>query len=258
MSPKNPSESELHAYLDGELVGERRREVEEWLVLNPGDAERIAAWAAQRDALHAAFDPVLGEKIPERTSLLAGGRERGIRRRHAVAALLALAIFSSGFGSAAMLLAMRKPAAEATAARAGLQAHRLYTPERLHPVEVAATDSDHLATWLSRRVGVEIRLPQIGIDGVTLLGGRLVPVGMQAGALLMYQGADGSRYTLLVAKSGRLPSGGGAPEPGKSYVEDGNFGAWVWRKGEREFVLSGPAGAEGLAEIRAALGEPAI
>src|ERR1700726_2980687 len=42
--PKIPvTEDELHAYVDNELPGERRGDVEAWLAAHAGDAERVAS-----------------------------------------------------------------------------------------------------------------------------------------------------------------------------------------------------------------------
>ncbi len=59
------TEDELHAYIDDALSAERRAVVEEHLARHPGDAERVAAYRAQKQALKALFQPVLDEPLPE-------------------------------------------------------------------------------------------------------------------------------------------------------------------------------------------------
>ena len=63
---KTLNESDLQAYTDGQLDPLRLAEVEAWLAVHPDDAERVAAYRQQNAALHALFDPVLNEAIPQR------------------------------------------------------------------------------------------------------------------------------------------------------------------------------------------------
>src|SRR5260221_13726526 len=65
-NPKIPvTEDELHAYVDNELPAERRGDVEAWLAAHPDDAERVQSWRAMADALHARYDSVADEAVPE-------------------------------------------------------------------------------------------------------------------------------------------------------------------------------------------------
>ena len=60
------TEDELQAYVDDVLLPERRAAVEAHLARHPADAERVAAYRAQKQALKALFQPVLDEPLPER------------------------------------------------------------------------------------------------------------------------------------------------------------------------------------------------
>src|ERR1700716_2856148 len=59
------TEDELHAYVDNELPAERRADVEAWLAAHPDDAERVRSWRAMAEALHARYDAIAGEPVPE-------------------------------------------------------------------------------------------------------------------------------------------------------------------------------------------------
>ena len=61
---KNITEDTPQDYVDGRLDLTRRQEVEAYLADNPADAERLAAYGAQKQALHALYDPVLDEPVP--------------------------------------------------------------------------------------------------------------------------------------------------------------------------------------------------
>ena len=68
--PKIPvTEDELHAYVDNELPGERRGDVEAWLAAHPDDAERVQSWRTMAEALHARYDAVANEPVPKRLEI---------------------------------------------------------------------------------------------------------------------------------------------------------------------------------------------
>ena len=78
-------------------------------------------------------------------------------------------------------------------------AHLIYAAEKRHAVEVPASEEEHLATWLGRRLAVPLRIPHLGDSGYELVGGRLLPAGSgQPAAQLMYQDDGGRRVTLYV------------------------------------------------------------
>ncbi len=59
------TETELHAYIDGQLAAARRAAVETYLAANPAEAERVSAYARQNEQLHALFDSTLDEPVPQ-------------------------------------------------------------------------------------------------------------------------------------------------------------------------------------------------
>jgi len=223
------SDSDLHAYVDGELPDDRRHAVEAHLVANPDAAELLALWAAQREAIRAAYDPVMAEPVPP--GLIAAARRgRGAGRWRLAAAAAIVIAFAGGVGAGRISAGLDRPD---LLARAGLTAHRLYIPEKIHPVEVTADNRPHLDQWLSRRVGSPVAPPDLTASGLTLLGGRVAPVGTAAGALFMYENAGGERFTLLIARVGER-------DRPLAYHEAGDFGAYDWSEGGYGFVLAGP------------------
>ena len=77
-------------------------------------------------------------------------------------------------------------------------AHAVYQPEVRHPVEVAAAQQEHLVQWLSKRLGLQLKLPVLAADGYELVGGRLLPGDTGARAQFMYQNSQGERITLYL------------------------------------------------------------
>ena len=185
-------EVDLHGYVDGALDARRMEEVRQMLGTMPDLARAVEAYDAQKSAVHAAFDPVLHEPIPARLV-----RRSALPRRHSmVAALASLVIgIALGWWMRGELAIEQRPQIPRLAAIA----HVVYTPEVRHPVEVTGKEEAHLVRWLSKRLGANVRAPQLGSLGYELLGGRLLPASGRPSAQFMYQDANGTRLTLYLS-----------------------------------------------------------
>jgi anti-sigma factor RsiW len=202
-----PDDNSLHAWLDGELLPERRQEVEAWLRDHPEEAARVRLWAADGEALRANLDGVLDEAIPPaleqvvwRTAPFAGshrwqGVASGWRRWAAILAVFALgaaagaALMARSGSDSSLLAALAQPGWVKRAA----VAHAVYVPEVRHPVEVGAQE-ESLSRWLTKRLDVQVKLFDLRAQGFELVGGRLLPDASGPSAQLMYQ-AIGSEST---------------------------------------------------------------
>ena len=210
MTSEQPvTEADLQAYVDGRLAEARRAEVEAWLAMRPDDAERVAEYRAQHDMLHALYDPVLDEAVPERlrATISEGGRSRALARVAGWVALGAALGVLAGWQLRALHAPVRVAHSEGLSmARRAAVAHVTYSPEIRHPVEVGADQEAHLVAWLSKRLGAPLHVPVLDRAGLTLVGGRLLPgdgdpasgVNPAPVAQFMYQGAKGQRVTLYV------------------------------------------------------------
>ena len=56
-----------------------------------------------------------------------------------------------------------------------LDAYKLYVVEVRHPVEVPGNERAHMTQWLSKRLGEDLRVPDLQSIGLKLVGGRLLP-----------------------------------------------------------------------------------
>lgn len=227
MSGETPiTEADLHAYVDGQLPAERRREIEAYLAQRPDEAQRLDSYLAHKRELRALFDPVLDEALPPR--LARAARRPSWRawplRQLAAAVVLLLVGGAAGWGLRGVSPvggnAMGPDAGAPTAAfvhRAAV-AHVVYSPERRRPVEVEAAHEDQLVTWLSRRLGAPIRVPVLHGLGYALEGGRLLPGGSGPVAQLMYRDQGGHRLTLYVSNEAELSAAarGAGREPGRA------------------------------------------
>ncbi|WP_423459649.1 anti-sigma factor family protein [Ottowia sp. VDI28] len=160
---------------------------------------------------------------------------------HALAAGIMLSVgLGAGYGLASNRPAMRQ--ANATAqlpvfVREAVAAHVVYTPEQRHPVEVAAQQQAHLVQWLSKRLGVPLKVPVLDAEGFHLVGGRLLPGETgQARAQFMYENTAGQRATLYVSV---LPQSKAAALPvAFRWTEDGGTQGFYWIDGRQGYALS--------------------
>ena len=236
------TEGDLLAYADGRLAEARRAEVEAWLAVRPEEGERMAAYRRQNDELHAQFDPVLDEPVPE-------GLRRALRRTarwrpYAMAAGFTLLGIAVGVVAGWQLHASRVPAAAPAVgiAKPAALAHALYSPEVRHPVEVGADQEAHLVAWLSKRLGTTLRAPKLDVNGFTLVGGRLLPgearpagatgLPVQPVAQFMYQTQGGRRLTLYVRTEG------GNNQTAFRFAQEGGVGVFYWIDRNVGYALS--------------------
>ena len=196
--PSQPiEEKDLQAYVDRQFDPARGAEVEAYLSSHPREAERVAAYRGQNEALHAVYDPVLEHLVPP--AMLSPRQRTWIG--HSVRIAATVMIFALGAAGGWWLRGQGGVTEEASApllAERAVLAHSVYVPEVLHPVEVAAEQEAHLVKWLSKRLGAEIRAPRLAEAGFALVGGRLLPDAPSPAAQFMYEDAEGQRITLYL------------------------------------------------------------
>ena len=244
MTERPICEDDLHAWADGRLDAQRRAEVEAWLAQDPARAARIAHWRESARKLHAAYDPVLDEPIPARLRAAVENRRRpGAMRAAAVVGWIALGGLAGAVGG----YEFGRSAHDAPAALAGLPrqaaiAHAVFSPEIRHPVEVGADEEQHLVTWLTKRLGAPVRIPDLRTSGFALLGGRLLAASVGPGAQFMYEDDGGRRLTLYVSTPDRDADGTTAFR----YAQEDGIGVFYWIDERFAYALSGELGRERL------------
>jgi anti-sigma factor RsiW len=222
-------EDDLHARIDGQLPRERAEDVEAYLAAHPEEQARFSRYAQQRQALRAAFAGQAAGPIPMRlrvAQVLAQQRRRRRRRFDEIAAALCLIVLGGIGGWAARdltgPLSSLPPGADARMITAdAIAAHRTYSVEVRHPVEVDAGQEAHLVQWLSKRLGRQLVVPNLAAAGFRLMGGRLLPAEDGPAAQFMYESTNAERLTLYL----RAGVGG---ETAFRYHEEGGIGAFCW------------------------------
>jgi anti-sigma factor RsiW len=235
------TEDELHAYVDDELPAERLGDVEAWLAANPDDARRVRSWRAMAEVLHARYDAVADETVPNRLEM-----ERLVRQPRrwvygAIAATLAAFVAGGGVGWMAHDVSA-SPSALQNLTLDALDAHRLYVVEVRHPVEVPGNERAHLQAWLTKRCGWAVRAPELDATGLKLVGGRLLPGAAGPASFLMYENASGERFTLYTSRA-KIETAQ------MRYTTAENSGATYWSEGGVGYVLSGPADKDRLNQV---------
>jgi anti-sigma factor RsiW len=244
MELKNSEEWSLHAYADGEIAKHESRALDERMADDPEARAKVEAWRRQKNWLKEAFDPVLEETVPPNIRAALRQRRGITLSPYAIAAALALLIVGGASGWFASF-ALNAPQATQFADIA-IEAHELYTHETRHAVEVAANDSEHLTTWLSKRVGHQLVIPDLTARGYTFLGGRLLAAGTQPAAQLMYEDANKRRVTVF------LTANEGGAETKFTIEQKDGVTACSWLDGPLGFVITGETSRDdivGLANI---------
>jgi anti-sigma factor RsiW len=240
------TEDELHAYVDGELSADRMNAVAAWLADHPEQAALVASWRVQADNIRAHFGTAIDEPVPQRLMLdqvLKQDRANG-RSWAAMAAAAAIVAFVVG-GAAGWMArgaSAAAPAGSDVFATEALDAHRLYVVEVRHPVEVPGSERAHMTQWLSKRLGEDLRIPDLQSIGLKLVGGRLLPGPTGAAAFYMYESASGERFTMYCAKADM-------PETALRYTTGEQLAAFYWVDDKIAYVISGPADRERLEKV---------
>jgi anti-sigma factor RsiW len=237
----NPiSDADLHAFLDRELEPARAAEVAAYLETHPDAAQQVNAICLQNEALHVLFDPMLAEPVPghllqRRHAAFPAMRYAAIVAWLAVGAVAGWALrgYVSGSGPQAIPLAHQAAVA-----------HAVYVPEVRHPVEVGADQEQHLVAWLSKRLGAQVKAPNLNELGYGLVGGRLLPAPEGPAAQFMYQDTKGGRLTLYVR-----PNVQQNQDAVFRYARDGRLSVFYWVEGALGYALSGDLEKDKLLQI---------
>ena len=187
------------------------------------------------------FDPVMVEPVPARLMM----RPVSWLPYARAAAIFALGI---AIGIAAHPLLFREAPANAASSGAfpmrAARAHAVYVTEVRHPVEVDASQQEHLVAWLSKRLGTTLRVPVLAEEGYSLLGGRLLPGPDGAVAQFMYQDSSGSRLTLYVSHRAKVES-----PTAFRFAQQGKVSVFYWIDRDFGYALSGDIDRPQLARV---------
>ena len=243
-------EDELHARIDGRLPPHRAAAVDAHFAAHPEVQARFSRYAEQRQALRKAFAAQSAGPIPDRlriTRIREERRHRRYRQLAQIAAAVSLLILGGVAG-----WAVRDVTGPLASTGAGtlageitadaIAAHRTFSVEVRHPVEVNADQEAHLVQWLSKRLGRDLVVPDLASAGFKLMGGRLLPAEDGPAAQFMYENGSGDRLTLYL----RVGVGG---ETVFRYHEEGGIGAFYWSDEGFGYAIAAKADRELLLRV---------
>jgi len=247
--------SKLNAYIDGELDATQCEEVEAYIHSQPDAAAYVESVKQQNNAFRNEFDSVLDEDVPdflmqtleldsETNAKAQANTEAQVQAQTTVlfpTYRIAASIFLFALGG--LMGWFIKPMTDNASSvylvdqgrfvEQARLAHVMYTPEKLHPVDVTADNEKHLIAWVSKRLGVDIKAPELTELGFHLVGGRLLPSEMGPSAQFMYESQQGKRLTLYVNKNS------GKDETAFEYFEDQGVASFYWVDKSLVYALTG-------------------
>lgn len=246
----------LSAYLDGELEAADAREIEALLESDPAARAELDALMAADALASEQFDALLMDPVPLalaqkiRSSPVSRPPARVSARLIGGALAAGLAFFVSG-GIGGYFLKDQIAPGGTVVAKAGWLSdiadyHAVYASQQRHLVEVPAEESAHIVNWLGATVGVEFSIPDLSDFDLTFEGGRLLVAAGKPVAQLMYRQSDGAVIALCL-QSGS--SGGAVSAPGFKEQTIKGFDFVSWSANGARYVVIGPGGKPGLAEI---------
>ena len=155
-----------------------------------------------------------------------------------------IALFAGEFGGDAYARLLRQSSTSAfEIAGQAVNAHRVYSVEVRHPVEVVAAEEKHLVRWLSKRLDYQINMPHLTSFGYHLVGGRLLPSRQGAAAQFMYEDASGTRLTLYATKTLKNKT------TAFRFFKAGGISAFYWLDGPVAYALIGEVERSTLLQI---------
>jgi anti-sigma factor RsiW len=196
--------------------------------------------AEQAALLRRHFDPVLSEPIPARMYVARPRWHDHGRAALLVGAGIAIGLAIPLLGSVGPASATGSVPLPVRAARA----HLIYSPEVRHPVEVEAKEHEHLVKWLSKRLGLPLKVPVLATEGFELLGGRLLPGPEGPVAQFMYQDPTGKRLTLYVSRPATSD-----PLTAFRFAQEGPVSVFYWVDKDCGYALSGEIDKTTLARV---------
>ncbi|SAL12284.1 transmembrane transcriptional regulator (anti-sigma factor) [Caballeronia udeis] len=217
----------LSAFIDDEAPEAERAETAERIARDPASAATVAAYRAQDSALRALFTAA-ADNEPQVVVVRP-------RRRYLIAASWLVMGIACGFLMHMLLPLVDQDRPAPTFAQRADIAYAVYAPEQRHAVEVAASQEDHLVTWLSRRLNRTLTIPSLHEYGFELVGGRLLPGEDGPAAQFMYQNASGERLTLYMTSG----SGKHKDEYAIRMLREGPRRTFYWTTDHAGYALSG-------------------
>lgn len=236
--PNAITDSELHAYVDKQLDPVRRSEVEAYIKVHPETAALVKDYQLLNRSIQNLYAYELGEDLPEQVVQVKPSQKPKKNKLLKIAASLAWLTAGGLIGLSAnpvqLILNQTIDGQVANLVQPASFAHAIYSTEVLHPVEVSASEEEHLIKWLSKRLHTDIKAPDLSKNNYQLIGGRLLPSTNRMAAQFMYQRSDGNRITLYIRRGAW-----GTDKTRFLYSNRETANVLYWINGEMGYAMSG-------------------
>ncbi|MDM9621692.1 anti-sigma factor [Rhizobium sp. S96] len=265
---KLPLDAQLTALIDGEATPEQKLELEQRVATDDGakrlyDKLRHGADFGKRRmddvlkepvplALVRSIKSVQPPKAPIAPRLSRPSLKLTPSRPQAIAA--ALVLFAAGCGVGYLVADNRSAPASSQTVEAAPEPNewldditayqRLLARQPRHLVEVPASQSEEISSWLTTTVGVAFRVPDISDGGWTFQGARVVLADGKPAGQLIYTSADGDTATIAFRKDNQPDD----TEDFKETIRD-EIGLVTWHNAGTSYVLVGPSAEATLIQL---------
>lgn len=238
---KQIRESDLHAYVDRQLSDSQHLAVEEWLLRNPEDAEKVRDWKKNNEIIVEQFKINASLGVPVKLESFRVGRRNN--KFQTLAASLFLMIISGLTGWLSHAVYIQDDRITGLVAQPALAAHKIYSVEKRHAVEVGADEEQHLIKWLSKRLDFPLRMPKLAHLDFQLVGGRLLSVDSGPAAQFMFENSSAIRITLFATQNK------GPRESMFRFTSSGATNTFFWQDENIAYAIIGELDRDQLLKI---------
>ncbi|WP_413735755.1 anti-sigma factor family protein [Sodalis sp. RH21] len=238
------SDEILVAYLDNELSGEQRGQVEQLLSDDPDLAGRLAHLDRASLPFGAAFAGMLAQapvaRLQQRLDNLAAAApvhsapERGVSRRNLIAAAIACLAVGAVGGRLSLGLPGRE-ASEGNWRDLVAQYMSLYTGETFADMPDAPEWQQRQLQNIGARLGLELNRRRVNLPGAELKYARLLSYDRQPIAQIAYLDAQGRPLAFCITQS----HNGGSEAPGAQTEVRRGMNVVYWSAHGHDFMLIG-------------------
>lgn len=197
-----PSERDLHAYVDQQLVDADRQLVETYLAAHPEVAVQVQAWQHDAQRLRAALSGVLQQPAnPQLDPAAIRQRLKRQSHRHLASAAALLIAVSLGGVTGWQTRQMTLPSAVLPMTDA-LQAYRMFAQDGLLPADYKVQSDNDMQAWLDRYFTRANRLPDLKGAGFNAVSARLLSTEQGPAAMVLYEDPQGQRVSFYIRPPG--------------------------------------------------------
>ncbi|PST22329.1 anti-sigma factor [Mesorhizobium plurifarium] len=122
--------------------------------------------------------------------------------------------------------------------------HRIFSRQKEHLVEVPASQTAEIETWLAGSVGVKFTIPNLDRKGLSFEGARLLAANGRPVAQLVYRDREAEVFTICFLKQVD-----GRQSDEFSETIRGDLGLISWQREGVSFVMIGPSSDPALQDL---------